>query len=310
MQRMILMLTHSDAQEVSLNTLLAQQQDKSSPNFHQWLTPVEFGAQFGASDADIKTITDWLSSQGFSVSKVGNGKNYIEFNGTAAQVSAAFQTTIHKYSLNGNTYQANTSDPTIPTALTSVVKGVLSLHNFPRQSHHQSAGTFQRDNKTGKVTRTSTPSKLIMTPEQAKSSASGKAVSPDFTFNPAGSNIYAVSPYDFATIYNVLPLWNAGIDGTGQTIAVLEETDIHLDDVRAFRSLFSLPAKDRSSFSMEPTQASPTSMKRAKPFSIPNGQAPLPRELRSMSSLLSRLQPLRVSISPRSTTSTTTLRPS
>ena len=50
--------------------------------------------------------------------------------------------------------------------------------------------------------------------------------------------------HDFATIYNVLPLWNAGIDGTGQTIAIVGETNIHLSDIENFRSLFGLPAKD------------------------------------------------------------------
>jgi len=47
-----------------------------------------------------------------------------------------------------------------------------------------------------------------------------------------------------ATIYNILPLWAAGIDGTGQTIAIIQESNIHIDDVRAFRSLFGLPAND------------------------------------------------------------------
>jgi len=241
MKRMILSLSHSDVQEAALESLMTQQQDKSSSNFHQWLTPQQFGAQFGASDADIKTVSVWLASQGFSVDKVGNGRGYIEFSGTAAQVTTAFQTPIHKYKVKGVTYQANANDPTIPAALSPVVRGVMTLYNFPRQSHHQMAGTFQREKTTGALTRLSAPSKLIQSAADAKAAA---AAHPEFTFNPNGSNIYGVTPYDFATIYNVLPLWNAGIDGTGQTIAVLEETDIHIDDVRAFRSVFGLPASD------------------------------------------------------------------
>lgn len=48
---------------------------------------------------------------------------------------------------------------------------------------------------------------------------------------------------DFATIYNVLPLWNAStpIDGTGQTIAIVGETDINPADFVNFRRLFNLP---------------------------------------------------------------------
>jgi hypothetical protein len=244
MQRMVLSLTHSDAQEEALQSLLAAQQDRQSPLFHKWLTPEQYGQQFGASDADIATLTAWLNAQGFSVSKVGNGRAYIEFNGTVAQVQAAFQTTIHNFQVDGATYQANATSISIPAALAPVVRGVLSLNNFPRQMHHVSAGTFSRDSKTGKLARVTLPSTKILSAGDAEAAvAAQKANNPNFTIGTATNN-YGVTPYDFATIYNVLPLWNAGIDGTGQSIAVLEETDIHIDDVRSFRSIFGLPAKD------------------------------------------------------------------
>ena len=58
------------------------------------------------------------------------------------------------------------------------------------------------------------------------------------------SDCYAVGPYDFATIYNVAPLWGAtpAIDGTGEIIAIVGETDINLQDVADFRNFFGLPA--------------------------------------------------------------------
>ena len=240
MERMILTLTHSDAQEATLTKLMAEQQDPNSSMYHKWLTPQEFGQQFGASDADIQAVTTWLTGQGFTVSHIGNGRNTIEFNGTAAQVSTAFATQIHKFSLEGKVYQANVSDPSIPMALAPAVGGVLTLYNFPRQMHHVSAGTFQRDEKTGKTTRVTAPNRKILSADENRTQ---QAANPDFTIG-SNTNFYALTPYDFATIYNLLPLWNAGIDGTGQTIAVLEETDIHVDDVRSFRSIFGLPAKD------------------------------------------------------------------
>jgi uncharacterized protein (TIGR03437 family) len=55
---------------------------------------------------------------------------------------------------------------------------------------------------------------------------------------------YGVGPYDFATIYNLLPLWNAGIDGSGQSIAIAAASNIDLADVRNFRSVFGLPPRD------------------------------------------------------------------
>ncbi|MGD0271143.1 MAG: protease pro-enzyme activation domain-containing protein, partial [Candidatus Sulfotelmatobacter sp.] len=56
MQRMLLVLKRSPQQESALDQLLNDQQDKSSPNYHKWLTPEEYGKQFGPSDADLQTI--------------------------------------------------------------------------------------------------------------------------------------------------------------------------------------------------------------------------------------------------------------
>ena len=154
----------------------------------------------------------------------------MEFSGFASQVQEAFHTTIHKYLVNSEQRWANASDPQIPAALTSAVAGLASLNNFPRHPMIVSAGKFKRDKSTGKIT----------------------AIDPQYTF-PSGcvennsSNdpcFYGIGPYDFATIYNVQPLWNSGINGTGQTIAIVGETNINIQDVRDFRTIFGLPAND------------------------------------------------------------------
>lgn len=225
MDRMMLVLKTTSAQGAALETLLAQQQDRSSPNYHKWLTPQEFGAQFGVSDADIQKITSWLESHGFHIDNVANGRNVIQFTGNAGQVQSAFHTAIHKYTINSQEHWANASDPSIPAALTPAVTGVASLNNFLKKPAHRLGGTLTRDTVTGKL----------------------KAVKPQFTF-PAGcqgitgSECYGVTPYDFGTIYNVLPLWNAGVNGSGETIAVVSDSDINPADLTNFRSLFGLPA--------------------------------------------------------------------
>src|SRR5690242_3617281 len=82
LDRMVLVLKRSPAQESALKQLLDQQQDRSSPNYHRWLTPEEFGRRFGPSDGDIQAITSWLESHGFRVTQVANGRTAIEFSGT------------------------------------------------------------------------------------------------------------------------------------------------------------------------------------------------------------------------------------
>jgi hypothetical protein len=216
MNRMLLLLQRSPEQQTALQKFMEEQQRTGSPNFHAWLTPEQFGKQYGPADADIQAVTDWLTRQGFSVGKISSGRTVIEFSGNVAQVRNAFHTEMHHFTVNGEERMANVSDPQIPVALTPVVAGVVSLHNFPRKSYSHPVGTFRRSNATGEIT-------------------------PLFTYTDLNGTFYGVGPSDFATIYNLLPLYTAGIDGTGQTIAIVGESNIRQNDVASFRNLFGLP---------------------------------------------------------------------
>jgi subtilase family serine protease len=209
MNRMMLVLQRSPEQQAALSKLMDEQLSKDSPNFHKWLTPDQFGKQFGPADADIQTVTDWLARQGFQQIKVGAGRTAIEFSGNVAQVRNAFHTEIHRFNVNGEARQANVSDPQIPASLTPVVSGVLTLHNFPRKSLRHHAGVFTR-------------------------TVDGR-VEPQFTGSTG--QFFVVGPADFAKIYNI----PASLDGTGQTIAIVGDSNINPQDVTDFRTLFSLP---------------------------------------------------------------------
>lgn len=153
MDHMLLVLRRSPQQEAAFEALLARQQDRSSSDFHHWLTPQQVGEQFGPSETDIQTITNWLTSQGFQVNSVSNSRTVINFSGVAAQVKSAFHTAIHSYSVRGEQHWANSSDPMIPAALAPVVIGVASLNNFPRHPMSHSLGVVRRSKATGKFTR-------------------------------------------------------------------------------------------------------------------------------------------------------------
>jgi hypothetical protein len=221
--RMLLLLRRSLEQEAALRQLMDDQQNKASANFHAWLTPEQFGKKFGPADADIQVVTQWLASQGFQGIKAGTGRTTIEFSGNVGQVRNAFHTEIHKFLVNGEERHANVSDPQIPAALAPVVAGLAGLHNFPPKAHVHLLGTFRRDKTTG-------------------------TVKPLFTFTGgicgAGNTCFSLGPTDFATIYNVLPLWNAtpsAIDGSGQSIALVGDSNINISDVVDFRNMFGLP---------------------------------------------------------------------
>ena len=213
MSRMLLVLSRSAQQETALQELLRRQQDNGSPEYHHWLTPDEFGQRFGPDDADLQAVSAWLESHGMSVARVYRGRNIVEFSGTVAQVQNAFHTEIHRYVVNGEEHLANASNPEIPVALTPVVAGIASLHNFKsRPQSILSQTNFTRETSFG-------------------------SVAPQFT---APSGDHALSPADYAVIYNINPVYQAGINGQGTTIAVVARSNIKVQDVIDFRHNFGL----------------------------------------------------------------------
>ena len=222
MSRMLLILAPPARQDAQLPQLLDDQQNRQSPNYHHWLTPAQFGAQFGAADADVQSAVGWLQSAGFTVERIAASKRWVEFSGTAAQVENAFQTVMQYYHVNGKIHVANSMDLSIPVALNGIVRGVVSLNSFGRTAPvHPVRGTAGRTAQGRKASLT------------ANLTASG-----------GPTNTYYVAPGDFATIYDTSGLLKSGIDGTGISIAVTAQSDITLTDVQQFRQIFGLKEND------------------------------------------------------------------
>ena len=202
-ERMTLVLRSPAGVSDRRERLLAEQLDPSSPNYHRWLTPEEYGREFGIADEDLNAVLDWLQRNGFAIDKVAPGRGWINFSGTVAQVETTFRTEMRDFVAGGRLHHANVRDPEVPRGLQDVVWGVVSLHDFFKLSRPRSR--------------------------------------PSIVFSD-GTN--GLGPADFATIYNTAPLLAAGVDGRGQTIAVVSRSNIQIADVQNFRSYFGLPALD------------------------------------------------------------------
>ena len=199
-----LVLKPSSSQQADLDQLLAQQQDPSSPNYHRWLTPEQYAERFGVSQSDIDKIVSWLGQHGLTLKSVARSRNAIAFGGAAGQIGSAFGVQIHSYNVGGEMHYANSADPTIPAAFQGVVLTIRGLHDF-RLKARLRASAHPRDNYDGA--------------EQ-------------------------LAPGDIATIYNITPLYGAGINGAGQKIAVVGQTDILMSDIEQYRSYFNLPVNN------------------------------------------------------------------
>lgn len=233
MTGLVLVLRRSPEQQAAFDAFVASQYEANSPNFHKWLTPDEVGEKFGASLADIATVSNWLSSHGLSVEQVSKDRMTIRFSGTAGRVQETFHTEIHNLMVKGEPHISNMTDPQIPMALEPVVLGPKALHNFiPRPMHHL-GGKARLNSETGRWEHIAEPNER------------GVDVRPNFgigTCSGTACLIEDVAPFDFATIYNVAGAWNSSIDGTGQTIAIVGTSDVRATDVAKFRSTFGLPA--------------------------------------------------------------------
>ncbi len=232
-----LVFAKTPAQEQALSELLADQQDSKSSLYHHWLTPSQYGARFGASEASIEALSNWLKSNGFEVGTVPAGRGHLPFSGTKSQVEAAFHTSIHLFNVNGERHFANVSDPMVPAAFVSTVAAIRGLNDFyPRP---------------GVIPMNAVPRFVLPT---LAGMAARSSASPD-TYYP-GSDQYPgyVGPTDFATIYNLLPAYQEGITGAGVTVAIAGESDISPTVLSSFwtafgvtGSHFGLPAQKFSS---------------------------------------------------------------
>ncbi len=196
----LLMTKPSPAQQADLDRLLADQQNPSSPRFHKWLTPEQFGDRFGLSSGDQSKIAAWLQSEGFTIKELGRGRNWIAFTGTAGQISKALHTPIHRFQVNGERHYANSTEPSVPEAMAEVVGGFVGLNDFRLRPAARVAPAYN-----------------------------------------SGSSHY-LAPADFETIYDITPLSQAGMDGTGTSIAVVGESDFLLSDLQSFQKRYGLPS--------------------------------------------------------------------
>jgi len=202
LRQVTLVFDQSASQKSALKTLSEQQRNPASPNYHQWLTPEQYANRFGMSQADLDKVAAWLKSQGFTVDGASRSRTRLSFSGTVAQVESAFQTEFHQYKVDGEVHLANSTEPSVPSALGGIVAGLWKINDF-----------------------------------RLKPRAVVRQVSPHFTL---GTQTF-LAPADVATIYGVDSLYNAGIDGAGHRIAVVGQTSISVGDINNFRSAAGLP---------------------------------------------------------------------
>ncbi|HZW83744.1 MAG TPA: protease pro-enzyme activation domain-containing protein, partial [Candidatus Deferrimicrobium sp.] len=204
-----LQLRNSD----KLDDFIASLNDPSSPNYKHYLTPDQFKAQFGPTDATVENVKNFLTSKGFKVEDVSSNNAFISVNGTTGQMEDAFGVTINNYkNAKGDTYFANAEAPSVPAELAGVITGVEGLNNEAHYTHP----------------------KIRKQSPQVKNKPA--AVAPRVGSGPAGG----YTPAELKGAYDVSPLASAGYTGAGQTVAVMELDGYKATNITQYSNYYGL----------------------------------------------------------------------
>src|SRR6185437_7247441 len=186
----------------ALAQLIADQNNPHSALYHQYLTPLQFAAQFSPTQATVNAVTSWLHSQGLVVHSVSSNRTLIDASGSVATVERAFQTSISNYSVHGRSAYAPTAEPSVPDALSGMIVNIGGLDNVGVYTHAP-----------------------IVQP---------RATGPRAGSGPGGG----YTPSELRTAYDMNSLISSA-DGTGQTVAIFELDGYKTSDVNAYLSNYS-----------------------------------------------------------------------
>ena len=244
--------------------LEAQQSSKAA-----YLSNAQIQAQFAPSAAEVAEVSAFLKAQGLTITGVGQGNLYVKASGTAARVQSAFQVELHQYNFRGRDFRASTRGVTLPPQVAPLVSSVGGLSDLGMQPYI--ALLNGKLTAQTRLMRLSDAESLSPRPVTAKAITNGLVFSPQCIFAPTSvsfsgngatatyegtrygadiSNTTAgtvapcgYQPSDIQTAYNLTPLYQAGLDGTGTTIAIVDafgSTTI-ATDAQAFAAAMGLP---------------------------------------------------------------------
>jgi kumamolisin len=121
--------------EAEFNGLLNRLYDPDSLDYHRWITPADFLAEFSPSRADVAAVRQHLESHGLTTKRVSDNRVLVQATGTVAQIEEVFAISINVYKLGAETHYSNDRDPSVPSSLKDVVESVTGLSSLETMHH-------------------------------------------------------------------------------------------------------------------------------------------------------------------------------
>ena len=254
--------------KATLDAMVQDMYDKSSPNYHRFLTLNEFKKQFSPTAKEAATVRDYLNAHNMKVTSIDKNNHFVVAQGRVADAQIAFNTKINRTMINGVAHHVNTAPPTITgpaAALVSTVQGLSDL-------------AYQANVKPGINPETRTPyagvrpsavgadglffsAQCLRPPQTVTFTTGGSTPKAIYAGNRYGADINSPAPnlpscgYDAAEMqkaYGLNKVYKNGLDGTGQTIVIVDAfgSNTILDDANLFSQLNGLPQLTDANFAI------------------------------------------------------------
>jgi len=253
--------------KATLDTLVQQMYDETSPNYHRFLTLQQYKAQFAPTNDDAATVRNFLAAQNLTVTATDKHNHYVMAQGRIGDIQKAFNTTINRVMVNGAVHRMTTSEASVTGAASPLVATVQGLSDLGYQSFVAAA----RDLETGQPypgvpLSAAGPDGLFFSadclrrPELVTFTTGGTFPTATYFGNRYGADItntalgtLAPCGYDSAELqqaYGLNRVYAHGLDGTGQTIMIVDGfgSNTIVDDANLFSALNGLPALTPANF--------------------------------------------------------------
>jgi subtilase family serine protease len=242
-----------------LSRFIQQLHDPTSPNFQKWLTPDQFKAQFGATAGSAATVQNFLTAHNLTV--LNSDGRSITVQGTVGNIQSALHTRLDQFMVNGNIVRANVSNPVVDEPAGASVSAVSGLTEVMAKPHN----IIARDasgNLLDSIPLAASPAPNTPALTQCFGPAATATITDGVNTATYTGQAYQgcfFQPADLQTAYNFNSLFSQGLDGTGQTIVIVDAfgSPTLAKDVALFDAVFGLPPAQISTFNVNVTGVPP-----------------------------------------------------
>lgn len=254
---------HSKA---TLDDMVKDMYDESSPNYHHFLTKDQYLSQFAPSAADAAQVRSFLASHNLKVTSTDKMNHFVVAQGRVGDAQAAFNVKINRAMVNGAMHRVISSEPAVAGSASTVVAAVTGLSDLKYRANVSPAVDWESGQPYAGLPVTAAGANglffsadCLRPPETQVFTTNGGTPTATYTGNRYGADIVSPVPnlpscgYDAAEMqnaYGLTSLIKNGLDGTNQTIVIVDAfgSNTILADANLFSSLNGLPPLTSANF--------------------------------------------------------------